>query len=147
MCTLHRWLLLLHRGQRCCPMLTVMETTPLLVVLLLPPSQTMQAQHLCRMLCTCGTSVYPLHFRASLMDRFNYANMDCSAHVHMAHWSAKSALSGTYRAKNIQGVQVCAPCHFLWRVYCSCLWLTGCACIVVVPSTYISVRFLQVHSY
>jgi len=39
-CTLHRWLLLQHRGQRCCPMLMVMETTPLLVVLLLPPSQT-----------------------------------------------------------------------------------------------------------
>ena len=35
----------------------------------------------------------PPHFRVPLTDRFNYANMDCSARVHMAHRSAKSASS------------------------------------------------------
>ncbi|KAL4066391.1 UNC-like C-terminal-domain-containing protein [Scleroderma yunnanense] len=33
------------------------------------------------------------HFRVPLTDRFNYANMDCSARVHMSHRSAKSASS------------------------------------------------------
>ncbi|KAG6337394.1 hypothetical protein ID866_1717 [Astraeus odoratus] len=35
----------------------------------------------------------PPHFRVPITDRFNYANMDCSARVHMAHKSAKSASS------------------------------------------------------
>ncbi|KAI6123683.1 UNC-like C-terminal-domain-containing protein [Pisolithus croceorrhizus] len=35
----------------------------------------------------------PAHFRVPITDRFNYANMDCSARVHMAHRSAKSASS------------------------------------------------------
>lgn len=35
----------------------------------------------------------PPHFRVPLTDRFNYANMDCSARVHMSHRSAKSASS------------------------------------------------------
>lgn len=35
----------------------------------------------------------PPHFRVPITDRFNFANMDCSARVHMAHRSAKSASS------------------------------------------------------
>jgi Sad1 / UNC-like C-terminal len=31
------------------------------------------------------------HFRVPLTDRFNYASLDCSAHVHTAHPEAKSA--------------------------------------------------------
>lgn len=33
------------------------------------------------------------HFRVPLVDRFNYASLDCSARVHMAHRSAKSTSS------------------------------------------------------
>jgi Sad1 / UNC-like C-terminal len=33
------------------------------------------------------------HFRVPLTDRFNYANMDCSARVHLSHRSAKSSSS------------------------------------------------------
>ena len=33
------------------------------------------------------------HFRVPLTDRFNYANLDCSARVHTSHRSAKSASS------------------------------------------------------
>lgn len=33
------------------------------------------------------------HFQVPLTDRFNYASLDCSARVHMAHRSAKSASS------------------------------------------------------
>lgn len=33
------------------------------------------------------------HFRISLTDRFNYASMECSARIHKAHKSAKSASS------------------------------------------------------
>lgn len=33
------------------------------------------------------------HFRVPLTDRFNYAGLDCSARVHMAHRSAKSTSS------------------------------------------------------
>ncbi|RDB14574.1 hypothetical protein Hypma_016297 [Hypsizygus marmoreus] len=33
------------------------------------------------------------HFRVPLTDRFNYASLDCSARVHMAHRSAKSTSS------------------------------------------------------
>ena len=39
-----------------------------------------------------GESTLP-HFRVPLTDRFNYASMDCSARVHKAHKSAKSASS------------------------------------------------------
>ncbi|KAG8214906.1 UNC-like C-terminal-domain-containing protein [Butyriboletus roseoflavus] len=35
----------------------------------------------------------PPHFRVPITDRFNYADMDCSARVHTAHESAKSASS------------------------------------------------------
>ncbi|KAI6039654.1 UNC-like C-terminal-domain-containing protein [Pisolithus marmoratus] len=35
----------------------------------------------------------PPHFRVPITDRFNYANMDCSARVHMAHRAAKSPSS------------------------------------------------------
>lgn len=35
----------------------------------------------------------PPHFRVPIIDRFNYANMDCSARVHTTHKSAKSASS------------------------------------------------------
>lgn len=35
----------------------------------------------------------PPHFRVPIIDRFNYANMDCSARVHTSHKSAKSASS------------------------------------------------------
>ena len=35
----------------------------------------------------------PPHFRVPITDRFNYANLDCSARVHMAHKTAKSASS------------------------------------------------------
>ncbi|KIJ59034.1 hypothetical protein HYDPIDRAFT_118855 [Hydnomerulius pinastri MD-312] len=35
----------------------------------------------------------PAHFRVPLTDRFNYANMDCSARVHTSHRSAKSTSS------------------------------------------------------
>ncbi|KAF8158431.1 UNC-like C-terminal-domain-containing protein [Crassisporium funariophilum] len=38
------------------------------------------------------TEVSP-HFRVPLTDRFNYANLDCSARVHTAHRSAKSPSS------------------------------------------------------
>jgi Sad1 / UNC-like C-terminal len=31
------------------------------------------------------------HFRVPLTDRFNYASMDCSVHVHTMHVAAKSA--------------------------------------------------------
>jgi hypothetical protein len=33
------------------------------------------------------------HFRVPLTDRFNYANLDCSARVHLSHRSAKSSSS------------------------------------------------------
>ena len=33
------------------------------------------------------------HFRVPITDRFNYANLDCSARVHLAHRSAKSSSS------------------------------------------------------
>ncbi|KAF8123274.1 UNC-like C-terminal-domain-containing protein [Boletus edulis] len=35
----------------------------------------------------------PPHFRIPIVDRFNYANVDCSARVHMSHKSTKSASS------------------------------------------------------
>lgn len=35
----------------------------------------------------------PPHFRVPITDRFDYANMDCSARIHMTHKSAKSASS------------------------------------------------------
>ncbi|KAF8547292.1 hypothetical protein OG21DRAFT_1501633 [Imleria badia] len=35
----------------------------------------------------------PPHFRVPIVDRFDYANMDCSARVHTSHKSAKSASS------------------------------------------------------
>ncbi|KAJ3747670.1 UNC-like C-terminal-domain-containing protein [Lentinula detonsa] len=42
-----------------------------------------------------GSSLEKLspHFRVPLTDRFNYASMDCSARVHLAHRSAKSPAS------------------------------------------------------
>ena len=33
------------------------------------------------------------HFRVPITDRFNYANLDCSARVHLSHRSAKSSSS------------------------------------------------------
>lgn len=39
------------------------------------------------------TEIMPPHFRVPLLDRFNYANLDCSARVHLSHRSAKSASS------------------------------------------------------
>ena len=39
-----------------------------------------------------GESMLP-HFRVPLTDRFNYASMECSARIHQAHKSAKSASS------------------------------------------------------
>lgn len=175
----------------------------------------------------------PPHFRVPLTDRFNYANMDCSARVHMAHRSAKSASSilsskkdrymlspctgaagagtqksagggvgvgeaqfvvvelcddiridtvqmanfeffsgvfkdfsvrvaktypatedgwtvtGTYRAKNVRGVQVrFSPiCHFWWCVYALLTARCSLGVYVVIPSAYVSARFLQVHSH
>jgi hypothetical protein len=38
-------------------------------------------------------TMMPTHFCVPLMDRFNFASLDCSAHVHMAHRGARSALS------------------------------------------------------
>lgn len=35
----------------------------------------------------------PPHFRVPIVDRFDYANLDCSARVHTSHKSAKSASS------------------------------------------------------
>jgi hypothetical protein len=39
------------------------------------------------------TELLSPHFRVPLTDRFNYANLDCSARVHTAHGSAKSPSS------------------------------------------------------
>ncbi len=39
------------------------------------------------------TSRYHPHFQVPLTDRFNYAALDCSARVHVAHRSAKSSSS------------------------------------------------------
>ncbi|KZT28717.1 hypothetical protein NEOLEDRAFT_1128893 [Neolentinus lepideus HHB14362 ss-1] len=37
-----------------------------------------------------SNDMLPPHFRVPIVDRFNYASMDCSARVHIAHRSAKS---------------------------------------------------------
>lgn len=42
---------------------------------------------------TASDDALPPHFRVPITDRFNYANLDCSARVHMTHKSAKSASS------------------------------------------------------
>jgi hypothetical protein len=48
------------------------------------------------------------HFRVPLTDRFNYASMECSARVHKAHKSAKSASSILSSKKDRYMLSPCA---------------------------------------
>ena len=48
------------------------------------------------------------HFRVPLTDRFNYASMECSARVHKAHKSAKSASSVLSSKKDRYMLSPCA---------------------------------------
>ncbi|KAL4242240.1 SUN domain-containing Suco/Slp1-like protein, partial [Abortiporus biennis] len=48
------------------------------------------------------------HFRIPILDRFNYASMDCSARVHDAHRSAKSASSILSSKKDRYMLSPCA---------------------------------------
>ncbi|EGN97942.1 hypothetical protein SERLA73DRAFT_169048 [Serpula lacrymans var. lacrymans S7.3] len=50
----------------------------------------------------------PPHFRVPLTDRFNYANLDCSARVHTAHRSAKSPSSILSSKKDRYMLSPCA---------------------------------------
>lgn len=54
-----------------------------------------------------GESMLP-HFRVPLTDRFNYASMECSARVHKAHNSAKSASSILSSKKDRYMLSPCA---------------------------------------
>jgi len=54
-----------------------------------------------------GEPVLP-HFRVPLTDRFNYASMECSARIHKAHKSAKSASSILSSKKDRYMLSPCA---------------------------------------
>ncbi|TFK40479.1 UNC-like C-terminal-domain-containing protein [Crucibulum laeve] len=49
------------------------------------------------------------HFRVPLTDRFNYANLDCSARVHLSHRSAKSPSSILSSKKDRYMLSPCKP--------------------------------------
>lgn len=51
--------------------------------------QPMDAQLLSDLSYPTSDDTLPPHFRVPITDRFNYANMDCSARVHTTHKSAK----------------------------------------------------------
>ncbi|KAF9220284.1 hypothetical protein BS17DRAFT_787861 [Gyrodon lividus] len=53
----------------------------------------------------------PPHFRVPITDRFNYANMDCSARVHTSHKSAKSVSSILSSKKDRYMLSPCTTKH------------------------------------
>ncbi|KAF8835940.1 hypothetical protein BDN67DRAFT_974774 [Paxillus ammoniavirescens] len=53
----------------------------------------------------------PPHFRVPIIDRFNYANMDCSARVHMSHKSSRSSSSVLSSKKDKYMLSPCTTKH------------------------------------
>ncbi|KIK85962.1 hypothetical protein PAXRUDRAFT_831944 [Paxillus rubicundulus Ve08.2h10] len=53
----------------------------------------------------------PPHFRVPITDRFNYANMDCSARVHMSHKSSRSSSSVLSSKKDKYMLSPCTTKH------------------------------------
>ncbi|KAF9240646.1 hypothetical protein BU15DRAFT_61319 [Melanogaster broomeanus] len=53
----------------------------------------------------------PPHFRVPITDRFNYANIDCSARVHMSHKSAKSPSAILSSTKDKYMLSPCTTKH------------------------------------
>ncbi|CAL1713663.1 unnamed protein product [Somion occarium] len=64
------------------------------------------------------------HFRIPITDRFNYASTDCSARVHSAHKSAKSASSILTSKKDRYMLSPCAePNQFVVVELCEDIWI------------------------